>query len=786
MNKVLLFLVCCIFASVSVVGQQNRRVFLLQGIVKDSSNQLLENATIIIQPNDHIILTDERGEFSIQLTEGYYSLTVQYLNSTRHTRSVRLSKNTSLDINLNVKEVELDEVVVKSRTLIDVNSVAMGKTTVDIQLLKRQPAFLGEVDVIKSISALPGVINAGEGASGFYVRGGGADQNLVLFDDAPVFNTAHLFGFFSVFNPDVLKSYTLHRSGVSAKYGGRVSSILEVETKEGNQKKLRAFAGISLITSKLGIDGPIGKKTTILLAARGAYPTYLMRLFPVNSIKKSNGNFYDVNFKINHKINNKNNLYLSTYFSNDGFKFPFDTTYQYQNNLGTLRWSHSFSNTFSGNISLIYSKYINKVSGIAPEELFTLSSSILNKQLKTDFLKQIGSKQTFEFGAGISNYNINPGRLDIQESRSSYNPVVLNADIGRESWAYINDEWIASDKISIAAGLRLNIFQKMGSGEVFIYGSDSPRSLSNIVETKTFSSKQIEKTYAGFEPRLSLKYSLGTGKSIKLGLSRTRQNIQLISNTSALTPADVWRLSNENIKPQIADQASIGYFLVPKSQDYEFSAEVYYKRMYNQVDYKDGSILLLNKYLEADLLNGIGMAYGTEFFLKKNKGDMTGWISLSYSRSLRKIAGQTPEETINGGKFYPSNYDRPINLNIFSTYQFPYSPWLFSSNFVFTSSRPVTAADSWFVYYGDGIYSNYYGRNQERMPAFYRLDVSFLRQSPPEQKRKTEWGISVYNLSFRKNAFSTLFKHYYGQPPQAYKLSIIGVAIPSLNYNIKF
>lgn len=786
MNKVLVVILVSLLVSFSTLGQQNRRVFLLQGIVKDSANQTLENATIIIQPNDHILLTDEHGEFNIQLTEGFYSLTVQYLNSSRQTRTVRLNKNIDLDILLNLKDVALEEVVVKSKTLIDVNSVVMGRTTVDIQLLKKLPAFLGEVDVIKSISALPGVVNAGEGASGFYVRGGGADQNLVLFDDAPVFNTAHLFGFFSVFNPDVLKSYTLHRSGVSAKFGGRVSSILEVATKEGNQEKMRVFAGISPITSKIGIDGPIGKKTTILLAARGAYPTYLMKLFPITSINKSNGNFYDVNFKINHKINNKNNLYLSTYFSNDNFKFPFDTTYQYKNSLGTLRWGHNFSNTFSGNLSLIYSKYDNVVAGIAPDEQFQLSSSILNQQIKADFLKQATDNQTVEFGAGVGTFKINPGRLDITNSRSAYNPVILDLDLGQEYWAYLNDEWVVNKKISLAGGLRLNLFQKLGPGETFIFGNDAPRSLSNIVETKTFKTSEVAKTYFGLEPRVSLKYSLGEGKSIKVGLSRTRQNIQLISNTSALTPADVWRLSNENIKPQIADQVSLGYFLVPKSQNYEFSAEVYYKRMLNQVDYKDGAVLLLNKYLEADLLNGIGLAYGSEFFLKKNKGDLTGWVSLSYSRALRKIAGSTPEETINSGKWYPSNYDRPINLNVFSSYQFPYSPWSFSSNFVFTSGRPVTAADSWFPYYGDGIYSNYYGRNQERMPAFYRLDVAFLRQSPPEKKIKTEWGISIYNLSFRKNAFSTLFKHYYGQPPQAYKLSVIGVAIPSLNYNIKF
>lgn len=786
MQKIFSLFVLGLLVSISTLGQQHRRIFTLSGTVTDSTKAVLESASIIIQPGDNVMLTDSNGKFKVQLKEGFYSLKAQYINAGGYTKTIRLTKDTDLEIELNSQDIALGEVVVKSKTLIDINSAMMGKTSVDIQVLKKLPAFLGEIDVIKSISALPGVVNAGEGASGFYVRGGSADQNLVLFDDAPVFNTSHLFGFFSVFNPDVLKNYTLHRSGISAKFGGRVSSILDVQTREGNQDRLKVFAGISPVTVKLGVDGPIGKKTTILLAGRVANPNYLLKLFPAENIKKSKGYFYDVNFKVNHKINNKNSLLLSSYVSDDGFKFPFDTTYQYKNALGTLKWSHSFSNTFSSNLAVIYSKYDNRVDGIAPDEQFTLSSSILNKQVKLDFLKQVNDAQVLEFGAGVGTFNINPGRLDIKNSISAYNPVVLDLDNGREMWAYINDEWTVNNKLSLAGGLRLNVFQKLGPGESYVYDSDKPRSFSSIIETKTYQKGDVVQTYSGLEPRMSLKYSLSDVKSIKIGLSRTRQNIQLISNTSALTPADVWRLSNPNIKPQISDQISAGYFIVPKSQSYEFSAEIYYKKMLNQVDYKDGAVILLNKYLESDLLNGIGMAYGTELFYKKNAGDLTGWISLGYSRSLRKIEGKTKEETINGGKWYPSNYDKPINLNIFSSYQFPYSPWSFSSNFTFTSGRPVTAADSWFIYYGDAIYSSYYGRNQQRMPAFYRVDIAFLRQSPPERKIKTEWGISVYNLTFHKNAFSTLFKHYYGFPPQAYKLSIIGVAIPSLNYNIKF
>ena len=785
MQKKILYFFILFFSVVYTTSGQYRKVFVLTGVVRDTSNQLLERASIIIQPSDYVLMTDSLGKFKVELVEDTYNIKVHYLNSGAYSQNIRLNKNIHIDIVLNTQEVELNEVVVKSKTLIDVNAAVMGKTSVDIQVLKKIPAFLGEVDVIKSISALPGVVNAGEGASGFYVRGGGADQNLVLFDEAPVFNTAHLFGFFSVFNPDVLKDYTLHRSGISAKFGGRVSSILEVQTREGNQEKMKVFAGVSPVSAKFGFDGPLTKKTTILFAARGANPNYLLKMFPSNDIKKSRSYFYDANLKINHKINQSNSLYFSSYFSKDGFKFPFDTTYQYTNSLGTLKWSHVFSNSFSANFSAIYSQYQNKVNGISPDEQFTLSSSIMNKQIKADFYKKITDNQIVEFGTGVGSFYINTGNLAIHSSESSYNPVSLEADNGRELWAYINDEWTINTKFSLAGGVRLNGFQKLG-GDATIYDASKPKSLSSIIETKHFTANQVAKTYIGLEPRFSMKYSLSEVSSLKMGISRTRQNIQLISNTSALTPADVWRLSNENIKPQIANQVSLGYFFVPKSQGYEFSAEVYYKQMLNQIDYKDGAILLLNKYLEADLLNGKGLAYGTELFAKKNTGNVTGWLSVSYARSLRKIAGNSPEETINNGKWYPSNYDKPLSINLFSSYQFPYSPWSFSSNFSFASGRPVTAADSWFLYYGNFTYSNYTGRNQERMPPFYRIDVSFLRQAISKKKIKSEWGISVYNLTGRKNAFSTLFKHYYGQPPKAYKLSIIGVVIPSLNYNIKF
>ncbi len=776
----------CLFTFLITQAQINP-IYLLTGKVVDERGSALEQASVVINPGNHILFTNEKGVFRIELNEENYELQFNYLNAAPVIETVKLNKDIDLKIQLALTDLMLDEVSVKAKSLIDVNSASMGKSVVDIITMKKQPAFMGEVDVIRSISALPGVITAGEGASGFYVRGGSADQNLVTIDGAPVFNSAHLFGFFSVFNPDILSKYTLHRSGISAKYGGRISSILDVEFKDGSSDKWSFYTGVSPLTLKLGFDGPIGKKTTFLLAGRGANPSYLMRLFKNPDVKESNSYFYDANMKIKHQLTKKTNLLFSSYISNDGFKFPFDTTYQYGNKVASLKLNHNFNDHFFGFATASRSFYSTKTEGIAPEEQFAVNSSVNFDQLKVDFMDIRSNGSTREFGAGVGKYTINAGELEVFSSASSYNPFALEKEIGQEYHAYLNQEWTLNEKISLLAGLRYSFYQKLGPGITYYYEEGRPKSYTTVTEAVNYEPGEVVKTYHGAEPRFSFKYSLNELSSVKIGLNRMRQYTQLISNTSALTPTDVWRLSSEYIRPQIADQISLGFFRVEKDAGYEYSLEVYYKDLKNVVDYKDGAEILLNPTLEADLLFGDGYAYGSEVFLKKNSGNTTGWISLSVSRAFRVISGDFREETINDGKAYPSNYDRPINLNVFLNQQLGLSPWSFSANFTYGSGRPITASDSWFNVYSYNIYSNYRGRNQQRMPDTHRLDVSFLRRNPNTSKKvQTEWGISVYNVYFRRNAFSTLFKDFYGTPPQAYRLAIIGVAVPSLNFNLKF
>ncbi|PRY12260.1 outer membrane receptor protein involved in Fe transport [Pontibacter ummariensis] len=764
-------------------GQAQQQQYTLSGTVRSAWGERLEEAYMVINPGNKIVATGEKGRFSITLEEGTYQIICQYVGMEPFSYEVVLNEDLDVNLELVQRNFQLKQVEITTQPTMDVNSTHLGSTYVDQKLLARMPALLGEADVIRSVSSLPGVVNAGEGTSGFYVRGGSADQNLILLDDAPVFNANHLFGFFSIYNPDVLESYELHRSGISAKYGSRISSILDVKMQDGNFEKMRYQVGLSPITAKLSADGPITPKLSMLVALRGAYPDYVLKLFPSDNIRNSSGYFYDGNLKFKYQLNEKNNFSFSGYYSADGFKFPYDTTYHWTNTLGTLKWNHLFNNDFAGTLTLVKSLYQNTVEGIATGEEFKLKSGIDYAQVKADLGYYGLDQHELEFGTSAALYDIQPGDL-IPYGTSSLNRRTQDRDKGYEYTAYLNDSFVLNEKLSLSIGLRYSFFRKVGPAEVYLYAEGVPRSETSVYDTLRYSSGEAVQHYQGLEPRFSVKYSLNAKSSLKLGLSRTRQYIQLISNTAAITPVDVWKLSNKYMEPQVADQVTVGYFYMHPERRYEFTWEVYYRKLYNQLDYKDGAVILLNPTLEADLLYGEGEAYGSEWLLKKSKGRLTGWLSLSYSRSFRTIAGNTPEETINNGAPYPSNYDKPVNISIFTNYHLT-PKWTFSSNFNYSTGRPITGSDSWFNYHGN-IFANYYGRNQERLPDYHRLDISFNYTFRKSERVEKNLSISVYNLYFRKNAYSTLFQHYFGAPPMAYRLAVIGVAIPSVSYNIKF
>lgn len=777
----LLSITLILMSAATCLGQPN--TYQLSGRVVSKTGEPMAGAYLLLNPGDITVVADSEGHYSVQLPEGIYQIECQYLGMEKLSVKIALRENMERRLTLKARDMSLRQVEITTGSAVDVNSTNMGSTYMDAKLLSKMPALLGEVDVIRSVSSLPGVVSAGEGTAGFYVRGGSADQNLVLLDDVPVFNSSHLFGFFSVYNPDVLKSYTLHRSGISARYGSRISSILDVKIKDGNPEQMNFQAGLSPVSAKFSMEGPLSPKLSVVVAGRAAYPTYLLKMFRSENIKNSSAHFYDVNVKANYLINQNNNLALSTYHSADAFKFPYDTTYNWTNTLGSLKWNHLFSKNLSSTLTLAKSIYDNNVEGIATGEEFVLNSGVDFTQLKADFGYFGLQNHSIDFGAGISDYGILPGKLQ-PYGTSSLNPQTLQEDNGAEYHGYLNDEIVLNDELSVSVGLRYSHFAKRGPADVYLYEIGRPRSETSIIDTLEYAAGKTVQSYQGLEPRAAIKYSLSANASVKASYSRTRQYIQLISNTAAITPVDVWKLSNNYLKPQTADQWAIGYFFVEPDNAYEFSWEVYYKLLTNQLDYKDGAVLLLNPALEADLLHGAGTAYGSEWLLKKNTGRLNGWVSLTYSRSFREIEGATPEETINRGEKYPSNYDKPLNLNVFANYQLR-PQWTFSSNFTYTTGRPITASDSWYRYYGQ-VFVNYTGRNQERMPDYHRLDVSLNYNFNEGKKVEYMGSLSVYNLYGRKNAYSTYFRHYYGSIPGAFKLAILGAPIPSVNLNVKF
>ena len=757
--------------------------YRLSGYVFGPEGEPLEGAAVVISPGNITILTDKQGYFQVDLKGGSYRVECRYISMIRFRREVSLSSDVQLIFHMTQSNFNLGEVVVTARPTQDLNSLSTGSSYMDLHSLNNLPSFLGQTDVIRSITTLPGVVSSGEAASGFYVRGGGADQNLILLDEVPLFNSSHLFGFFSVFNPSVLSGYTLSRTGGSARYGGRISSVLDVRIKNGNPDQMNYSGEISPVTLNLEMDGPLSSKTSLVLAGRLANPDYILRLFPDPDIRSSRGSFYDGNVKVSHSFSGKDNIDLSAYWSLDQFKFPYDTVYQWANYLGRLKWNHLYNRNLSSNLSVSKSLYRNVTDGITPGKEYRYFTGINYTGIRIDFDYVRKEKQDMEFGSGIENYIIQPGRLVPEDP--AYNPARLQIDRGSELYLYANDQIIINKRISAGIGLRGTYYMNYGPSQTYLYQAGLPKSYLTITDTLYYGKGDVTKSYSGLEPIISFKYSLGETSSLKASYDHTGQYIQIISNTASITPVDVWKLSNRYIKPQTADQLSAGYFYISSLKTYEFSWEIYYKFLHNQVDYKDGALLVLNPLIEPELLFGRGFAYGSEWFLKKNSGPITGWFSLSLSKSYRIIKGSAPEEMINDGKAYPSNFDKPFNFDLFMNYKFPNSRWTFSANANYTTGRPITAADSWFQYAGQ-IFSNYSGRNQERMPDYQRIDLSLNRDSNPNKKIKTTWGISVYNLFFRKNAYSAFYKHYYGSIPGAYKLAIIGIAVPSVSFGMKF
>ncbi len=758
----------------------------LSGFVKEGGNdEELIGARVYIEELKEGTTTNINGFYSLEVPVGKYTITTGFIGYDEKSTAVEVLSNGSLNFDLYKETVELEEITITAEAKDEnIKGVLAGKEKLSIEAIKGMPAFLGEIDVVKSIITLPGVSTVGEGASGFNVRGGSVDQNLLLQDDAMIFNASHLFGFFSSFNADVVRDVTLYKGGGPPNYGGRVSSILNVSLRNGNLKEFHGQGGVGLVSSRLVLEGPIKKdKTTFIIGGRSSYSDWILNRVNNVELQQSSAQFYDGNAKIMHNFSDKDKLTLSSYISNDRFKFAGDTTYQWRTLNTSLKWSHIFNEKLLASFAAIYGTYKSKTYDENGIDAFTLDSNIKSANLKFDFNYIPNSSHKIDFGASVIRYDFNPGELTPGELNTNEQPLSLRNERSFESGVYIKDEFNVNTNLSIMFGLRYSMFHNVGPGDVFSYDPNVPRSVDSIVDTLSFASGDLIKQYSGLEPRLSLRYSLSPASSLKFSYYRTRQYIHLISNTTAVAPVDFWQSSNYHLKPQTGDQISLGLFKNFNNDALETSVEVYYKRIENVIDYKEGSTILLNETLEADLLSGLGRAYGVEVLIQKNKGRLTGWLGYTYSRSERLFQSANQEERISLGNYYPANFDKPHDVTFVMNYSASRRIKI-STNFTYSTGRPITVPVSKYSFGNILSVLNYSERNQFRIPDYHRLDLSVTLKPghKKDKKLKGEWVFSVYNVYGRKNPFSVYFR----QSGFAYQLSVLGTIFPSLTYNFKF
>ncbi len=760
----------------------------LSGHVKDALNgEELIGANIFIESLRVGTTSNEYGFYSLSLQPGTYEISYLFIGYKTITKTVVLDKNTTLNVELNTDSKTMGEVVLTDKKKEqNVKGVEMSITKIDVGTIKNIPQVLGEVDVIRSILLLPGVTSVGEGASGFNVRGGNVDQNLILLDEAPVYNSSHLFGFFSVFNADALKDVKLYKGGMPAKYGGRLSSVLDVRQKDGNMKRLGANGGIGVLSSRLTVEGPIQKdKSSFMVAGRRSYADLFLKLSSDEGLRNNVLYFYDLNAKANYKFSDKDRLYLSGYFGRDVFKFDELFGFSWGNATGSLRWNHLFNEKLFSNFSLVYSDYKYTLGAEDPENEFDWESRIINQNIKADFTYYKNPRNTFEFGANALFYNFKPAKV----SGVNVNNFELENQVAIEPAVYVSHEHHFTENFKVQYGLRYSFFLRMGAGTVYEYDPTRPKDPTTVINTTIYEDGDIIKSFGGLEPRLLVNYILNDVSSVKASYNRTRQYIHLISNTTSATPIDVWRPSDTHINPATADQVALGYFRNFKNNTYELSAEVYYKTMNDIVEYKDGADLLLNEQLETDLITGDARSYGLELMLKKQEGKLTGWISYTLSRSERKVKGQFAEETINEGNYYPSNFDKLHDVSLVLSYQFN-KKWSMGTSFAFTTGRPITLPTGKYQWGGFTIADFSADRNGDRIDNYHRLDISATYNVPQKEGKRwqSSWSFGVYNLYSRRNTYSLTFRQNEDNPlvGEAVKISIFGSAIPFVTYNFNF
>ena len=785
----ILFSISILFLSFFGHSQEK---YTISGTISDKkSNETLIAVSISIKGIKLFTTTNEYGFYSLTLPKGEYELNISYVNYETITEKISLNQNLRKNYSLTEVSQLLEDVVITEKNKTNTRKPEMSVNKLSIATIKQMPVVLGEADIIKSILFLPGVTNAGEGQSGFNVRGGGADQNLILLDEATIFNSSHLFGFFSVFNPDAIKDLKLYKGGIPARFGGRASSVLDIYQKDGNSNSFHMNGGIGLISSRLLAEGPIVKdKGSFLIGGRASYAHLFLKL----SNNKNSAYFYDLNTKLNYKFNKNNSLFLSGYFGRDVFSLNQSFVNTYGNSTLNLRWNHLYSDKLFSNLSMIYSDYYY---GLNLDLIgFNWDSGIQNYNMKYDFKYYLNDKIKLNFGANAIYYDFNPGTISPSSSTSSINFKQIEKKYAFEPAIYLDAEQKISDKLNLEYGVRYSLFSRLGSSTKNLYANDQAVTFDSDLKiyekatpigTEYYGRNKSMANFNNLEPRFSIAYEFSENKSVKASYNRMVQYLQLVSNTASPTPLDVWTPSDSYIKPQIADQFAVGYFTNFKNDTYSLEIESYYKKIKNRMDYIDGADLIANEAIEQVILNGEMRSYGLEIMFRKNTGKFSGWIAYTLSRSEQRTPGRTGIETgINNGNWYRSAYDKTHNLAVTSSYKLN-KKWTFGANFTLQSGQPVTYPNGQYTYQGVTVPS--YGlRNEYNLPLYHHLDISATLTPKRNESRKwkREWVFSIYNLYARKNAASISFRQNQdsGQN-EAIKLSIFGI-VPAVSYNFKF
>jgi len=767
-------------------NNQSRGNAIVTGYIRNSkTGEPLTNVSVFTD-SLHASMTDIYGYYSVTLAVGNQDLHVQTIGMKDVRLKLAVHSNGKLDVGMDEEVRTLKEVVISNRKTTNIRNVQMGVERLTITNIRNVPTVFGESDILRVITTLPGVKTVGEASTGFNVRGGSADQNLILFNDATIYNPSHFFGLFSAFNPEVIKGIELYKSSIPASYGGRLSSVLEITSREGNKKKLSGSAGIGIVTSRLHLEGPLAKnKTSFILGLRTTYANWLLKLLP-DEFEDSKASFQDADFSISHMIDSSNNIYYTGYFSNDKFSLVDDTTYGYSNRNLNIKWKHNFSNKFRGVFLAGYDQYLYNVSSDRNKvNAFKLGFDIKQLNFKVNFDYYLNTKNSFDFGLSAIRYKLIPGYFNPSGKASMVQPEEVEVEQALESGVFFTHRYSPGRNLSINSGIRYSMFNYLGPHEVSTYTPGSAVTESTRTGSTKYEAGKFIETYQGPELRVSVRYVLDPSFSVKASYNTLRQYIHLLSNTTIIAPTDIWKLSDPNIRPQKGDQVSLGFYKNLKSNTIETSLEFYYKKIKDYLDYKPGATLFLNHNIEQDVINTRGKAYGLELLLKKPGGKLNGWISYTYSRTLLQGYDTTQGVVINNGEYYPANYDKPHDVTLTANFRASHR-FSISLNSTYSTGRPITLPIGRYNYAGSHrvIYSD---RNAFRIPDYYRTDFAMNIEGNHKVNQKTHnsWTIGVYNMLGRKNPYSVYFVSEVGRI-NGYKLSIFGSAIPFVNFNIRF